>query len=72
MHPLHFRALPTFDLLRPRESLADEGHEQHHRYGTKINSDDVLYLIIHFGFAPVSWINRFGYRQLEAFEVHAM
>jgi hypothetical protein len=45
---------------------------QHHRYGIKINSDDVLYLIIHFGRAPVPWINRFGYRKLEPFEVHAM
>lgn len=45
---------------------------KHHRYGIKINSDDVLYLVIHFGLAPVSWINRFGYRKLEPFEVQAM
>lgn len=45
---------------------------QHHRYGIKINSDDVLYLIIHFGLAPVPWINKFGYRKLEPFEVQAM
>ena len=47
-------------------------NEHHHRYGIKINSDDVLYLIIHFGLAPVPWINRFGYRKLEPFEVNAI
>lgn len=36
-----------------------------------INSDDILYLIIHLGFNPILWVNRFGYRQLEPFEVHA-
>ncbi|KAF2171333.1 hypothetical protein M409DRAFT_18448 [Zasmidium cellare ATCC 36951] len=33
---------------------------------------DVLYLVIHFGLAPVPWINRFGYRKLEPFEVQAL
>ncbi|KAK4506525.1 hypothetical protein PRZ48_000257 [Zasmidium cellare] len=47
-------------------------NEHHHRYGIKINSDDVLYLVIHFGLAPVPWINRFGYRKLEPFEVEAL
>jgi hypothetical protein len=47
-------------------------NEHHHRYGTWINSDDVLYLIIHFTFAPASWIDRFGYRKLEAFEHEAL
>ena len=28
--------------------------------------------MIHFGLAPVPWINKFGYRKLEPFEVHAM
>ncbi|KAJ5051705.1 uncharacterized protein L3040_001478 [Drepanopeziza brunnea f. sp. 'multigermtubi'] len=47
-------------------------NEHHHRYGKWINSDDVLYLIIHFAMAPVSWINKFGYRSLEGFEVDAL
>ncbi|KAH9214158.1 hypothetical protein DL95DRAFT_524084 [Leptodontidium sp. 2 PMI_412] len=47
-------------------------NEHHHRYGTWINSDDVLYLIIHFSEIPVQWINKFGYRSLEGFEVQAM
>ncbi|CZS92774.1 uncharacterized protein RAG0_03286 [Rhynchosporium agropyri] len=47
-------------------------NEHHHRYGSWINSDDVLYLIIHFSQSPVQWINAFGYRKLEAFEVQAM
>ncbi|KAL2069645.1 hypothetical protein VTL71DRAFT_14324 [Oculimacula yallundae] len=47
-------------------------NEHHHRYGSWINSDDVLYLIIHFSQAPVQWISRFGYRKLEGFEVQAM
>ncbi|KAK0120092.1 hypothetical protein ONS95_011505 [Cadophora gregata] len=47
-------------------------NEHHHRYGTWINSDDVLYLIIHFSEVPVQWISKFGYRKLEGFEVQAM
>ncbi|KAK5045932.1 hypothetical protein LTR84_008718 [Exophiala bonariae] len=47
-------------------------NEHHHRYGMKINSDDVLYLMILFGLAPIPWINRFGYRKLEPFEEHAI
>jgi len=36
-----------------------------------INSDDILYLIIHFAFVFELWINRFNYCPLEAFEVQA-
>jgi hypothetical protein len=48
------------------------GNKQHHRYGVWINSDDILYLIIHFAMTPGHWINHFGYRKLEAFEEHAL
>ncbi|KAF8862180.1 hypothetical protein BDZ45DRAFT_212739 [Acephala macrosclerotiorum] len=47
-------------------------NEHHHRYGVWINSDDILYLIIHFAMIPGHWINRFGYRKLEPFEEHAL
>jgi len=66
-------AFMAHEMKSPIQSLVlARINEHHHRYGAKINSDDMLYLMIHFGFAPVAWINRFGYRQLEDFEIHAL
>ncbi|KAH9823627.1 Glutathione S-transferase [Teratosphaeria destructans] len=66
-------ALPAYPLKSKNSGLViSRINEHHHRYGIKINSDDILYLVIHFGVAPIPWINKFGYRKLEPFEVHAI
>jgi outer membrane protein assembly factor BamD (BamD/ComL family) len=67
------RGFLSYKIGSPEHSLiVSRINEHHHRYGIYINSDDILYLIIHFAFSPIDWVNKFGYRQLEAFEVHAV
>ncbi|KAF2764538.1 hypothetical protein EJ03DRAFT_339718 [Teratosphaeria nubilosa] len=66
-------ALPAYPLKSKNSGLViSRINEHHHRYGIKINSDDILYLVIHFGVAPIPWINKFGYPKLEPFEEHAI
>ncbi|KAH0536405.1 hypothetical protein FGG08_006730 [Glutinoglossum americanum] len=47
-------------------------NEHHSFYGRQINSDTVLYLIWLFGWGPVEMVQKFGWRKLQPFELHAM
>ncbi|KAH0563123.1 hypothetical protein GP486_002304 [Trichoglossum hirsutum] len=47
-------------------------NEHHNFYGPLINSDTVLYLIWLFGWGPVQMMEKFGWRKLQPFELHAM
>jgi hypothetical protein len=47
-------------------------NEHHNYHGPLINSDSVLYLIWLFGWGPVQMLEKFGWRKLQPFELHAM
>lgn len=65
--------LAAYPTKSPYSSLAIARiNDHHHHYGSKIDSDDVIYLMIYFGLAPVPWINKSGWRKLEPFEMHAI
>ncbi|KUJ12235.1 uncharacterized protein LY89DRAFT_785633 [Mollisia scopiformis] len=66
-------AFMAYPLKSPMHSMVMARiNEHHHRYGIWINSDDILYLIIHFAMIPGQWINQFGYRKLYPFEQQAL